>query len=96
MQLLKAHSHSSNGLAMAPGKREKRKLKELQALQQGKPLIKNLSRTAGVPGEGRTKKALRQTNHRKGTMTRQTFVERKGNTGAKKREKSCQKPPADH
>ena len=43
---------------------------------------------------GGAEKAIRQINHRKGTMARQTFVERKGNTGANTREKSRQKPPA--
>ena len=73
---------TSNGLAMKPGKREEKQLNETQTLQQGKPPIKNLSRTAGVAGGG-NRKALRPTNHRKGTMARQTFVERKGNTGNK-------------
>ena len=36
MRLLKTHSHISNGLAMEPGTREEKKLKETQTLQQGK------------------------------------------------------------
>ena len=52
MRLLKTHSHTSNGLAMEPGKREEKQLKETQTLQQGKRPIKNLSRTAGVAGGG--------------------------------------------
>ena len=65
----KTHPHTSNGLAIEPGKREEKQLKEMQTLQQGKPSIKNLSRTAGVAGGGgekrlygkqTTEKALRQ------------------------------------
>ena len=51
MRLLKTHSHTSSGLAMEPGTREEKQLKETQTLQQGKP-IKNLPRTAGVAGGG--------------------------------------------
>ena len=86
MRLLQTHSQTSNSLVMEPGKREEKQLKETQTLQQGKPPTKNLSRTAGVAGEV-TEKALRQTNHRRGSTARQTFVERKGNTGANTREK---------
>ena len=50
MRLLKTHSHASSGLAMEPGKREEKQLKETQASQQGEPPIKNLPRTAGVAG----------------------------------------------
>ena len=35
MRLLKTRSHTSNGLAMAPGTREEKQLKKTQALQQG-------------------------------------------------------------
>ena len=52
MRLLKPHSHTSNGLAMEPGKREEKQLKETQTIQQGKSPIKNLSRTARVAGGG--------------------------------------------
>ena len=48
--LLKTHSHTSSGLAMEPGKREEKQLKKTQTLQEGKPPIKNLSRTSGVAG----------------------------------------------
>ena len=58
IRLLKTHSHTSNGLAIEPGKREEKHLKEMQTLQQEKPPIKNLSRTAGVAGGG-AEKALR-------------------------------------
>ena len=34
--LLKTHSHTSNGLAMEPGTRKEKQLKEMQTLQQGK------------------------------------------------------------
>ena len=56
MRLLKTHPHTSNGLAMEPGKREEKQLNETQTLQQGKSPIKNLSRTAGVAGGGRQKR----------------------------------------
>ena len=36
MRLLKTHSHTSNGLAVEPGTREEKLLKETQTLQQGK------------------------------------------------------------
>ena len=36
MRLLKTHSHISNRLAMEPGTREEKQLKETQTLQQGK------------------------------------------------------------
>ena len=66
-----------------------------------KPPIKELPRTAGVSRGGRkgsrtcriplewrggAGKALRQTNHRKGTMARRAQVDMEGNTGAKSRE----------
>ena len=50
MRLLRTRSHTSNGLAMEPGKREEKQLKGTQTLQKGKPPIKNLPRTAGVAG----------------------------------------------
>ena len=62
IRLLKTHSHTSNGLAMEPGKREGKQLRETQTLQQGKPPFKTLSRTAGVAGGG-IGKALWQTSH---------------------------------
>ena len=112
MRLLKTHSHISNGLALGPGTREEKHLKETRTLQQGKS---HLSKTCRVPpvwrGGGRkgsrtcrispvwrgeAGKALRQTNHRKGTMTRRALVDMEGNTGANTREKSCQNPPAGH
>ena len=36
MRLLKTQSHTSNGLALEPGTREEKQLKETQALQLGK------------------------------------------------------------
>ena len=92
MLLLKTHSHTSIGLAMEPGRREEKRLEETQTLKQGNPPIEHLSRIADVAGGGGAEKPLRQTDHRKGIMTRQTCVERKGNTGASTSEKSCQKP----
>ena len=97
MRLLETHLHTSNGLAMEPGKREEKQLKETQTIQQDKPPIENLPRTAGV-AEGEDIKSLRQTNRRKGSMARQALVEMKGNTGAynNTRENSCLKTPAGH
>ena len=46
MRLLKTHSHTSNDLAMEPGTREEKQLKETQTLQQGKI---NPSKTCRVP-----------------------------------------------
>ena len=36
MRLLETHSHTSYGLAIEPGTREKKQLKETQTLHQGK------------------------------------------------------------
>ena len=46
IRLLKTHSHASNGLAMEPGTREEKQLKETQTLQQGK---RHPSKTRRVP-----------------------------------------------
>ena len=46
MRLLKTHSDTSNGLAMEPGTREEKQLKETQTLQQGKS---HPSKTCRVP-----------------------------------------------
>ena len=46
MRLLKTHSHTSNGLAMEPGTREEKQLKETQTLQQEKS---HPSKTCRVP-----------------------------------------------
>ena len=112
MRLLKTHSHTSNGLAMEPGTREEKQLKETQTLQQGKshpsktcrvPSVsrgegRNGSRTCRIPPvlRGGAEKALRQTNHSKGTVARRALVDIEGNTGANTREKSCEKTPAGH
>ena len=112
MRLLKTHSHNSNGLAMEPETREEKQLKETQTLQQGKshpsktcrvpPVWRVGAEKALEPaayhrcGEGRAEKALRQTNHRKGTVARRALVDMEGNTGANTREKSSEKPPTDH
>ena len=63
MRLLKTHSHTSNRLAMEPGKREKKQLKETQTLQQGKIHPSKTCRVSPV-WRGGAEKALRQTNHR--------------------------------
>ena len=109
MRLLKTHSHNSNRMAMEPGTREEKQLKETQTLQQGKS---RPSKTCRVPpvwrggaekalepvacrrcGGGGAGKALRQTNHRKGTMARRALVDMEGNTDANRREKSCENLP---
>ena len=97
MRLLKTRSHTSNGLAMEPGKREEKQLKkETQALYNK---ANHPSKTCRVPpvwrgGGGR--KGYTANKPQKRHYGKQTFVERKGNTGANTREKSRQKPPADH
>ena len=53
MRLLKTHPHTSNGLAMEPGKHVQKQLQETQTLQKGRLPIKILPRTAGVAGGGR-------------------------------------------
>ena len=112
MRLLKTHSHTSDRLAMEPGTREEKQLKETQTLQQGKS---QPSKTFRVPpvwrGGGRkgskscrmppvwrggAGKALRQTNHRKGAMARRALVDMERNTDTNRREKSCEKPPVGH
>ena len=77
MRLLKTHSHTSNRLAMEPGTLEEKQLKETQTLQQGKG---HPSKTCRVPPVWRrgAGKALRQTNHRKGTMARRALPSRYG------------------
>ena len=112
MQLLKAHSHTSNVLAMEPGTREEKQSKKTETLQQGKshpsttcrmpPVCRGGgrkgSRTCRIPPvwRGGAGKALRQTNQRKGTTARRALVDMEGNTGANTREKSREKPPAGH
>ena len=65
MRLLKTHSHTSNGLAVEPGTREEKQLKETQTLQQGKkPPIKNLPRNVVVAGGG-GEKALEPAAYRR-------------------------------
>ena len=58
MRLLKTHSHTSNGLAMEPGTREEKQLKETQTLQQGES---HPSKTCRVPPvwRGGAEKALK-------------------------------------
>ena len=112
MWLLKTHSHTSNGLAMEPGTRGRKSAeRNADPTTRQKSPIKNLPRAAGVAGGGRkdsrtcrippvwwggAEKALRQTNHRKGTMARRALVDMEGNTGANTSEKSYEKPPAGH
>ena len=64
MRLLKTHSHTSNGLAMEPGTREEKQLKETQTPQQGKS---HPSKTCRVPPvwRGGAKKALEPAAYRR-------------------------------
>ena len=97
MRLLKTHTHTSNGLAMEPGKREEKQLVEGKADSTTRQTsIKNLSRVSPVRrGVGGQKRLYgKQTTEKAPCIARQTFVERKGNAGADTRENSCQKPPA--
>ena len=57
MRLLKTHSHTSNRLAMDPGTREEKQLKETQTLQQGES---HPSKSCRVPllWQGGAEKAL--------------------------------------
>ena len=112
MRLLKTPSHTSNGLAMEPGTREEKQLKQTLTMQQGNshpattccvlPVWRGGAEKALKPaayrrcGGGGAGKALRQTNHRKGTMAWRALVDMDGNTGANTREKPCEKPPAGH
>ena len=51
MRLLKTHSHTSNRLAMEPGTREEKQLKETHTLQQGKSHPSTICRVPPVwPG----------------------------------------------
>ena len=54
MRLLKTHSHTStsNGLAMEPGAREEKQLKETQTLQQGKSHPSKPAAYRGCSGGG--------------------------------------------
>ena len=58
MRLLKTHSHTSNGLAMEPGTREEKQLKETQTLQQGKSTMSTPCRVPPVWRGGGAEKAL--------------------------------------
>ena len=62
MRLFKTNSHTSNSLAVEPGNSEERQLKKTQSLQQGKPPIKNLPRTAGMAGGGQKRLYGKKTN----------------------------------
>ena len=55
MRLLKTHSHTSSGLAMEPGIRKEKQLKETQTLQQGKshPSKRAAYRRCGRAGQER-------------------------------------------
>ena len=112
MRLLRTHSHTSNRLVMEPGTLEEKQLKEAQTLQQGKSHAAKTCRVPSVwrggaekalqpaaycrCGGGRGGKALRQTNHRNGTMARRALDDMERSTGANTRKKSCEKPPTGH
>ena len=63
MRLMETHSHTSNRLAMEPGTREEKQLKETQILQQGKS---HPSKTCRVPPvwRGGAEKALEPAAYR--------------------------------
>ena len=112
MRLLKTHSHTSNGLAIEPGTRDEKQLKETQTLKQRKSHPSNTCRMPPVwrggaekalepaacrrCGEGGEKRLYGKPTTEKGTMARRAPVDMEGNTGANTREKSCEKPPAGH
>ena len=50
MRLLKTHSHTSNGLAMEPGTRDKTVERNADPKTRQKSRVKNLPRTVGVAG----------------------------------------------
>ena len=112
MRLLKTHSHPSKrpGYGARNTQRKAGERNADPTTGQKSP-IKNLPRAADVTGGGRkgsrtcrippvwrggAGKAVRQTNHRKDTMTRRALVDMEANTGANSREKSCEKLPVDH
>ena len=64
MRLLKTHCHTSNGLAMEPGTREEKQLKETQTLQQGKSHPSKTCRVPPVCREG-AEKALEPAAYRR-------------------------------
>ena len=65
MRLLKTHSHTSNGLAMEPGTREEKQLKESQTLQQGKSHPSKTCRVPEVWRGGGAEKALEPVAYRR-------------------------------
>ena len=58
MRLLKTHSDTSNRLAMEPGTREEKQLKQTQTLQQGKSHPSKTCRVPPVWRGGGAEKAL--------------------------------------
>ena len=64
MRLLKTHSNTFNGLAMEPGTREEKQLRETQTLQQGKSHPQKTCRVPPVRGRG-AEKALEPAAYRR-------------------------------
>ena len=103
MRLLKTHSHTSNGLAMEPGTREKsRPYNKVKATRQKPAACRRCggggrkgARTCRIPpvwwGGGRKGSTANRSQKR-----RYALVDMEGNTGANTREKSCEKPSAGH
>ena len=96
MRLLKTHSHTSNGLAMEPGKREEKQLRETQTLQLGKPPIKNMSRTAGVAGGGGSRKGSAAKKPQKRPYDKANLCRKEGGHRRQCKGEVMPKPPADH
>ena len=65
MRLLKTHSHTSNGLAVEPGTREEKQLKETQTLQQGKSHPSKTCRVPQVWQGGGAEKAMEPAAYRR-------------------------------
>ena len=92
MRLLKTHSHTSKRLSMEPGTREEKQLSRPYNKAKSSSQKPAACRRCG----GGSRKALRQTNHRKGTIARRALVDIGRDTSANTREKLCEKPPAGH
>ena len=65
MRLLKTHSHASNGLALEPGTREEKQLKETQTLQKGNSHPSKTCRVPPVWRGGGAEKALQPATYRR-------------------------------
>ena len=92
MGFLKTHSHTSNGLAMEPGTRKEKQLKETQTLQQGKS---HSSKTRRIPPVGRQKR-LYDKRPQKRHYDKANFCQKKGEHRRQHKGDVMPKPPADH